>query len=184
MKQPNGKAPATRRSKALVWALLLLVCSFVAWRLFLMPLWQEFQEMSAARGSLIAENQRLEQKLNRKTQLEEKWELWQEEARRLEVIIPSLEELPRVLGELESLLHNFPLEITSWRAGEVTRFERHAAISFNLSVNGLDRDLLLLLEELERFPHLLMVESATWDRKEEGGSTLDLIFNLVFLSEG
>lgn len=183
MKQSNGKA-ATRRSRVLVWVLLLLACSFIAWQLFLMPLWQEYREMNATRSSLLAENRRLEQKLNRKGQLEEEWERSQEEGRRLAVIIPSLEELPGVLGELENLLNNFQLEITSWRAGEVTRFERHAAISFNLSINGLHQDLLLLLEDLEHFPHLLIVESAAIERMEEGGSAMELIFNLVFLGEG
>ena len=174
------KRSLSRREAALLLALLLLTLSLAGWRFLFAPLQQRAADLRREQAALILEQERMLTQLKRGEDLFAAWEAWQSHAETLQTFIPSPDRLPEVLTLLEALLHAFPVTLHSLQIGEIETGEVYAVLPIKLRSSGEAASLLELLECLEQFEHLLIIDQIAWSRGQEENASLDLSFRLVF----
>lgn len=176
------KQPASKQLKILL-LLAVVAVGFLAWRYYWNPKLQFLAGLRLEQAQLRGEYARLDEKIKVQKQVEQEWRRWREEGEQLKVLLPSIQELPRVLGNLEDILGRYPLLIESFASGELRKDPGYVVVPLSLRVSGPDAELMALLAELEQFPHLLLIEQVAWQKQPEQ-SILNLNFALVLLPEG
>ncbi|HSW35557.1 MAG TPA: hypothetical protein VLH18_03030 [Candidatus Limnocylindrales bacterium] len=176
--------PGLLRSRRQTYLILLVLFTAVVlggWHFAGAPLHAKLTLLRGQHGTLAEEQTLLDAKLQTKDAITQEWAGWQFDKERLDTVIPSLDELPRALGSLETLIARFPVTVNSLQVGETVALERGSTVALNFSVSGSDDSTIALLESLETFPQLLIIDSITWSAADPANSTLSIRFRLVLL---
>ncbi len=174
-----SKLNLSKREALLLLAAILLAFSLAGWRCLVAPLLHTASELRLERESLLQEQKQLQGRLQRKGDLFVAAERWQDRAAELHRALPAPEDLPKVLENLEALLHQSPVIVHTLQAAEPETEENYAALPLQLRVSGEPAALLDLLEQLEQFESLLLVDQLGWSRESETGASLELSFRLI-----
>jgi len=174
----------SKREKVLLLILLLVGSFFVFWQLIGVVWWEQYVHLREEMEMAQEEQERLESRLEEKPAIEAEWEEYQEKEAELKELLPPLGNLPIVLAELEKTLQVSEADINSLRADSVSREDNLGVVPLNLDVAGSEGRLLELLEDLEKFPHMLEIGQVSWSRADEGYRLgLDLYLYLSDLEE-
>ena len=94
--------------------------------------------------------------------------------------IPSRAEMPQVLGRFEEMLQSFPITVEVLQAGELEIGARYTALPVRIHISGEEGPALQLLEQVDKFAHLLLIDRLAWNREEEKPASLELSCRLIF----
>jgi len=174
-----SKLNLSKREALLLLAAILLAFSLAGWRYLIAPLLQNALELRLEREALLQEQKLLQEQLQRRGDLSAAARQWQGRAAELHRSLPAPEQLPEVLAKLEELLQQSPVSVHVLQAAEPETEENYAALPLQLRVSGEPAALLDLLEQLEQFESLLLVDQLGWSRESETGASLELSFRLI-----
>jgi hypothetical protein len=159
--------PLTRREKYLLLALLLTLTILTGWRFLLGPYREKSSALQIEYDSLIGEQSRLIQVLEKQGQA------------RSPQRIPFLDEMPRVLADLEDLIRRSPVDLILLESTGLEYQAGYAALGLRLKVAGPARGVLRLIRELEQFTHLSIVDSLDWTGQDDR-ITMEIFFHQAF----
>ncbi len=167
------------REKALLFMVLVAALGFLGWKFVYIPLRAQAAQMRCEREQLQGEIDLLEDKISRKAALEMEWKHMEREGERLSTVLPDRDQLPIVFANLGELIARHPVNLRLLRTEGFSDQDGCPGLSFQAGFEGPDDNLFMLFEEIERFPHLLVVADTSW-RGEADSSQLVMTFALVF----
>jgi len=170
----------SKRETVLLLVLVVLTAVLAGWHFMFFPLLSSAAELRSERAALLPEQERLADQLSRRGELSAARERWQAQAPALNSSLPPPGNLPEVLTNLELLLAASPVTLQTFQAGSMAPEEGHLALRITLRGAGEPEALLGLLERLERFGHLLLVDRIDWSQQEEEAAILEISFRLIF----
>lgn len=170
-------------STVLIVLLLIAGAGFLYWQFYLKPSLFEIGALRDEKNELGLEVDRLKKKLEQGPEIELKWSSLQEKETYLMDKIPEKAALPQVLAALEQLVRSFPLEIEAFNVSAFQQEEQHWHIPVSLRVKGEAEDLLVLMEQLEQFKHMILTKQVSIEVTEEV-HRLGVEFKVIFTSEG
>jgi len=170
----------SNREIVLLLAVLILALSLTGWRLVLAPLSGRYTALRSNYAELLQEQNRLQAQLLRREELLSAREEWLLREPLLNRLFPSPDKMPEVLARLDTLLTSSSVTLHSFQAGKLTPGEDYTALQVKLHASGEPEALLVLLEHLERFEHLLIIDQIEWSRDKEAGAALKLTLLLIF----
>ncbi|MEW5785533.1 MAG: hypothetical protein AB1767_10750 [Bacillota bacterium] len=170
----------TKREKHLILLLMILALFYCGWTFLFYPLYANYTALRQVEATLIREQDGMLETLRRREEIAASWTCWQSRQERLHISLPSPDQLPAVLKRLEALLPLFPVAVESLQIGEIENQAPLTARRAKLRLSGEARQILLLLERLERFEHLLLIDDLSWSRREDDTVTLELSLRLLF----
>ena len=179
MAVPVKRHPLSEREKCLLLMVICLALLLVASRFLFVPLLEGAATLRAEQEQLLGEQKRLQALLRQAERIRAQHESLQPEKDYLMQAIPSRAELPPVLGRFEELLHGFPVSVEALQIGELETENRCTALPVRLSITGEEGEAMQLLERVEQFAHLLLIDRLAWSRGEEAVS-LELSCRLIF----
>ncbi len=103
-----------------------------------------------------------------------------DEKERLETALPDLAKLPLVLENLETLLNTHSGAVSSLRIGDTNYEADHVTVGLVLQFAGRPQRLFNILNDLEKFPHLILLNNIHWFQNNGLEPVLELDCNLVF----
>ncbi|HHW74492.1 MAG TPA: type 4a pilus biogenesis protein PilO [Firmicutes bacterium] len=174
------------RNMLLVIVLILLVVAgagLLYWNYFLKPAYIGIGDLREEIDGIEQEIALLEEKLEQKSDIEQRWESLSDRRPYLLAKIPETIDLPSVLGAIEKAVRSSSLKLLSLRAGAFADSEQYRSIPFSLQLSGNRKALLTFLRKLEQFPHMTLIDQASIDQSDEG-YRLNISFNLIFIPEG
>ncbi len=166
--------------KAIIILLLVSAFAFLYWLFYLDPSLDRIKSMREEKSGLEEQVAVLEEKLGKKPEMEQELAGLRKEGLDLETLIPSVAGLPQVLGNLEQMLEEAPVTVETFRTGEIRRELEYSFLEFDINLSGSDSNLMNLLQDLEGFMHLLIVQDVTWHRRDNE-SHLNLTCKMVLL---
>lgn len=169
--------------KVLITIVLVLAVALLYWFFYLDPSLDRIKGMQEEKSALGEHVNALEDKLRQQPALEDELANLQEEGMDLEILFPSVADLPEVLGNLEEMLNLAPVTVETFRTGDIRNEQEYSFLEFNLNLSGTEGRLLSLLEDLEDFMHLIMVDRILWQRRDDG-SHLSMTYKMILLPEG
>ncbi len=170
----------SKREAVLLILVLGLAALLSAWKFVYLPWHDTYRSLQKEKSVLQEKIDQLEQELRRKPEIEAEWRRWNETGRELEETVPTLEQIPQVLADLEVLLQKENVAITRIVVSGIQRLENQAVVSFQLGLEGEQRSTLNMLSRLERFQRLLVVDSVAWKKNDSEKWSMDLMFALLF----
>lgn len=170
----------SKRETSLLLTFFALTIVLIGWHFIFYPLFQNTATLNREQASLVLEEKRLLNQLSRQGELSAARKKWQGQASALNISLPPPDKLPEVLTNLELLLAASPVTLQSFQAGSMAPEEEHLALRVTLRGAGEPEALLGLLERLERFGHLLLVDQVDWSQQEEEVAILEISFRLIF----
>ena len=181
-KQTKGK---------LSWFILLIVLIAAITALFLLPGFshspaQQFQELKSARSELeIIKSKRvaLETLLNSKADYELKWHNLKEEAELHQKQLPPLSAQTETIAGLEKVLTSVPGEIRHLVVGPLTHSDYYSSLTLQLLYAGSSLQAEELLQAIENFSAILVIESLHYNLSDISGVELNLNLKLYFNNE-
>ena len=174
------KRALSRREAVLLLLVFGLAVLFSGWKFVYRPWVDTYRSLREEKSALQETIARLERELDRQPEIEAEWRRRHEAGRALEETVPALDQIPRVLAELEELLQKENVAITRLVVSGIQRLENQAVVSFQLGLEGEQQNTLTMLARLERFNRLLVVDSVAWKNNDSGKWTMDLMFALLF----
>lgn len=183
--------PLTRREINLLLIAGILGLAFIFWILIYSPSLDKISALKLDKADLERVTSRLEEKVANRAAIQAQWNRLQQEQEQWATLVPSPKDLPQVIGALESLINGFSLQIVNFEGRELSQAQssqqesddaggslNYIVAPYVLEVAGGEAVLDQLLEELEAFPHLLMIERTVWGR---GSNNLSLTvhFSLI-----
>lgn len=174
------KRSRTKREIFFLVLVLSLGLLFAVWKFVYLPWQSHYQAMREEEKALESTIEQLEQKLGQKEEIETQWRQWIEAGRQLEKMVPSLEEIPQVLADLEALMDDEAVQINSLTVGAVQDLDREAVVTFQFGFDGEQENTVQMLFDLERFHRLLAVNSVAWHKKDQESWSMELFFDLLF----
>jgi Tfp pilus assembly protein PilO len=180
MRRANLRFHLSQREAALLLALLLLALAWAGWRFLCAPLSQRYTALRREHAALLVEEEAFLDRLRSAEAISAVREQQHSRAEALQASLPSPERLPVVLSRLEALLGASPVSLDTLQVAEMEAAEGCAASRVRLRLSGEREALLKLLESLEQFEHLLLIDQLGWFRSGETADSLDLSFRLFF----
>jgi len=133
------------------------------------------------RENLRQEQSALKAIIQEQEGIEKNWATMQVEKEYLKTTIPELDELPQVLGRLESLLNNHAGSLQLIKIGDTDYEEDYVTVGLTLRLAGQSDHLQNLLQQLEEFPHLVITDYISLSNFMNLESKLELHLKLVFI---
>lgn len=178
----SRKRRISKREAYLILIFLFLLIATAMWHFSGALYYAEIKDLLEQRAELEQETALLNSILEQKDQINADWLIWQGDRDRLNRAIPEREDLAAVLGKLDAHLNLFEGTVNKFNIGETTDHLQYSTISLYLSVSGSKDQVQLLLQNLETFPHLLIIDSIAWAATADELVKLDLLFRLIFMN--
>ena len=171
------------RSKREIFLLTLLLITAVAaicWHFYGSKLYSDINSLQAELNTLETEIERFKYLQNEQAAIEGQWLELESLSKELLTALPSEEELPRVLEQLETTIALSRQQISSFKIGELYPGDKLSTIDISISATGPASHLERLLFELETFPHSLVLKNINWVNQEAGQATANVELRLLF----
>ena len=178
----NAEKNRSRIVTAIAVLLLAVGAGLIYWLYFLKPAYRDIADLQGEIAVLKEEIDRYDNKLGQKAIIENRWQELKDRETLLKTKIPGSDDLPRVMGALDRLILSSPLELDALDAAGIEKSERYRWVPLSLKIIGSRKDLLNFLEDLEQFPHQLLIDEAALERIENS-HRLSVGFRLILASE-
>ncbi|MGM0688864.1 MAG: GspMb/PilO family protein [Bacillota bacterium] len=174
-------AKRSRRESTLILILAAAVMIFLGWHFTGADLYSDINELLIKRENLRHDQSALQSIVQGKEEIEKTWAVLQLEKDNLYTLIPDLDQLPLVLGRLESLLNNHAGALQLIKIGDTNYNEDYVTVGLTLHLAGQTDHLQNLLQQLEEFPHLVIADQISLFNFSNTESKLELQLKLVFI---
>ncbi len=174
-----------KRSKEKLLILILITTLFVSlsWQLLGSEAFNKFANLRLENQMLSAEKERLLELTADETQITTDGLDPDVEEARLTALFQFYSALPTVLSALDTVLSAYPDSITALRLGGTVIEEEYISLALILKAEGRPIELQALLTNLEKFPHMLLIDTLQWSAKSGNEVSLDLGLRLIFLAD-
>ena len=145
-------------------------------------LYSEINELLIKRVHLQEEQLLLQSTVQDKEEIEKAWSILQVEKESIYTAIPGLDELPLVLGKLESLFDRHSDAVQLIRIGDTYYEDDYVTVGLTLHLADQAHHLQSILQQLEEFPHLALTDQILWFNTGGMESRMELHLRLVFMA--
>ena len=174
------KKSRSKRETFLLALLLITAVAAICWHCYGSKLYSDIKNLKAGLNALETEIERFKNLHNEQTAIEGQWLETESLSKELLTALPSEEELPRVLEQLETTIALSRQQISSFKIGELYPGDKLSTIDISISATGPASRLERLLFELETFPHSLVLKNINWVNQEAGQATANVELRLLF----
>ncbi|MDW7728827.1 MAG: hypothetical protein SCJ94_02300 [Bacillota bacterium] len=176
----NKKNSAGLREIALLSVLVAVLMISLFWHCFVSSMYSDLNYLYQEREQLLADINHFQKIVDNKESIVNERANLEDEAVRVNTLLPAFSELPVVLGNLDIMLSKFSDSIISIKAGDINHEEDYTTMSLTLQAKDQAWRLQNIVYELEQFPHLLIINNINISGLDSSESTLDIRFHLYF----
>jgi Tfp pilus assembly protein PilN len=181
-KSSKNSEDLSRREKFLVAALFaaaLIACFF---NLDGLATFREIQNLHLEQSRIRTEIGQLDAMLANEQQIKANYLETAPDRQRYQKLIPSIEQQPAAIGDLEKLIQGGPGKMLTARVNEIHSYDEYSVQTITFTIGELPffpEDLLL---QLENYPQLLIIEQLNWQTGETDAGTINLTLRLYYLN--
>ncbi len=173
---------ANSRKGFVILFLILSIMFYAGWNLTGKLIYSEIIDLRKQIKQINREKDQLTLIITQREEIEVEWTRWQEKKELLDKIVPIKEDLPFVLVNLEKYINHLPGTVHNYQVGETTSQQNYIETRINLSISDQAHRIHALLEQIEKLPYLLIIDSVSWSQAVGEEVRLDLVLQLILFN--
>lgn len=164
---------------AALFAAVLIICLFKLGRL---STFEAMRNLYLEQSQIRAEIEQLDAVISNEQQLTASYQEKSAERLRYEKVMPSTDQQPASIGDLEKLIYSSSGSLIAMRVNESYDYGDYSAQNISLKIGNLNTFPDDLIMKLQNFPQLLIIEQLEWQTEETEAGTINLSLSLYYLN--
>ncbi len=172
----------SNREKLLIAALFAaaLVICFI--KLGGLATFEAIRTLYLEQAQIRAELEQLDAVLASEQQLTAGYLETEPDRQRYQKLLPSIDQQPFTIGDLEKLINKGPGRLLTMRVNEMNNYGDYSAQNISIKIGDLNPFPADLILQLENYPQLLIIEQLEWQTGETETGTISFSLSLYYLN--